>query len=148
MKSLPNRIFFAQAEEQIRQGNNVLIRPEGNSMVPMLRGGSDVVELAPVKPENIKRGTVVFYNYRGNYMIHRIMKVGKDGLCDILGDGNIRPEMVPSADIIAVMRSIRHADGRTIGCDSPGWKFRSWLWMTLRPVRRYILGIMRRINYF
>ena len=142
---MPNHAFFGEVERDLVEGHNVLVRPDGDSMMPLLRGGRDIVELAPITSADIRRGAVVFYNYRGHYMIHRIVGIN-DGVCEILGDGNITPEYLPAREIIGVVCSIRRPSGRVVAVSSRRWKMCSALWMALRPARRYILWAIRKVS--
>ncbi|WFO76330.1 signal peptidase I [Desulfurococcaceae archaeon MEX13E-LK6-19] len=47
---------------------------EGKSMFPLLREG-DIVFIKKVSPEDIHVGDVIVYEYRGKYIIHRVIKV-------------------------------------------------------------------------
>jgi len=145
MLVIPNDILFGEVERRIAAGERVLIRLQGESMMPMMRGGRDVVELGPLDGGDIRRGTVVLCRYRGRHILHRIVKVEEDRLT-LMGDGNLQPEKVAAADVVAVMRSLHRPSGRVITASSRSWKVCSAVWLALRPARRYILGAMRRIT--
>jgi hypothetical protein len=138
MKTLPNGLFFEAAAEEIAAGRNVLVRLKGDSMRPLLRGDRDVAELGPFAPEEVARGAVALYFTRGRHVLHRVMRVDGER-CVCMGDGNMQPEYISSRDIIALMRSVRRPCGRVTLCSSRRWRWSSWLWMALRPARRYLL---------
>ncbi|MDR0510220.1 MAG: S24/S26 family peptidase [Rikenellaceae bacterium] len=141
MKTMPNNALFEAAIDEIGAGRSVLLRCGGNSMRPFLHDGRDVIELAPCTPEQIVRGAVVLYNYRGQYMVHRIVRLRADGRCECMGDGNLRTETILTSDVMAVMRSVRRRNGRTVLCRSASWQWHWRLWAALRPVRRILLKI-------
>jgi len=63
-----------------------------NSMDPMFDLGSNGIEVIPESPYDVKVGDVISYEYDGNVIAHRVVKVGADeqGLYYITkGDNNI-----------------------------------------------------------
>jgi len=150
---IPNEILFEEVERRIATGERVLIRLQGDSMLPMMHGGRDVVELGPVEEGDLRRGAVVLCRYRGRHILHRIVKVGGGGTdgsgggaLTLMGDGSLTLEHVAAGDVVAVMRSLHRPGGRVVDTASRGWQMRSRVWMALRPARRYILGLYRRLG--
>jgi len=46
-------------------------------------------------------------------------------------------------DVIGVVIRVIRASGRTVGCDSPGWRLRSRLWLAIPPwLRRQVLRVL------
>ena len=145
MLVIPNDILFEEVERLIAAGERVLIRLKGESMTPMMHSGRDVVELGPLADGDLRRGAVALCRYRGSHILHRIVKVEGEKLT-LMGDGNLRPEYVAAGDVVAVMRSLHKPSGRVIDAASCGWRFYSCVWMALRPLRRYLLGVYRRVK--
>ena len=144
MKTIPNDIFFAQVESELSAGRSVIFKVKGNSMYPFLRNGIDSVRLAPVNQPLVKNDVVIF-KYYGNQILHRIIKI--DGERYILqGDGIIiNREHCRKEDVIGVVTHIFRGEGRMIPVTSLKWKILSWIWLSLRFARRYLLTILRRI---
>ena len=140
-----NEILFEEVERHIAAGEHVLLRLQGDSMLPMMRSGRDVVELGPVAEGDLRRGVAVLYRRDGRHILHRIVKVEGSALT-LMGDGNLNPEYVAAGDVVAVMRSLRRPGGRVVSTSSWSWRLRSRVWMFLHPVRRYILGVYRRLG--
>ena len=145
MLIIPNEIMFEEVERQIASGNRVHIRLQGDSMLPMMRGGRDVVELGPVREDDIAPGAVVLCRCGGRHILHRIVGI-EHGRLTLLGDGNLTPEYLPASDVVAVLRAIHRPSGRVVTTDSRWWRFRSRAWMALRPVRRILMAVYRRLN--
>lgn len=146
---LTNEEFFAQVEQMLAEGNEVQLRVKGGSMRPLLRSDRDRVVLAPYRTgEPLRCGQVVLFRYRGQYILHRIVRIEDDRLI-LEGDGNYhRQEHCRVADVAAVMRRIVRSDGREIACDSGYWRHLSRLWRMLPPLaRRYILALLYRAGY-
>lgn len=130
----------------VSEGRIVSLTVKGNSMNPALVHLRDQITLKPWTPDDIRKGTVALVkDIRGNYLIHRI--ISKDSsTVTLLGDGNTgMTETATYDNIIAIMHSIRR-NGREWSSDSLSWRIYSWIWMWLTPVRRYPLGLWRKLN--
>lgn len=132
--------------ELISEGRSVQIRVRGYSMNPFLMHMRDSITLSPWKEEDIRKGTVALVkDIRGEYLIHRIIAVRDDHII-LLGDGNIRIyEKAYKENIIAVATGFTR-NGKDVSTNSFRWKAYSFLWNLLRPVRRWPLGLWRRLN--
>ena len=155
MKQIANDIFFQQVEQELRQGNTVMIPLKGHSMYPFIRDGKDKVLLAEVSDRNqLKKLDIVLFRYNGKHILHRIVAI--DGFnCTIQGDGiYASKEYCKKTDIVALAVEIHRlrTDGsyNTIQVSSSGWRFLSALWLLLSPLRRYLLYILRCpfLNYY
>lgn len=143
--TLPNQ-FLAEAARALADGETVKIHITGESMYPFIRSGRDTVEIVPCPPgDELPAWCCPFYQWGGNYMIHRY--IGRDGDdCLMLGDGNVaRIERVPRREIIGLLRRIYHADGSVQDCTDPRWLRRAQWWYRLRPLRRWLLPFLKRI---
>ena len=144
---LNNKIFFAEVEELLAEGRQVTILVRGNSMRPLLRDGRDKVILRKAIDEDIKKGAVMLFRYRGSHVMHRVTRIEGDVVI-FEGDGNYKLQEVASRkDIIAVMETVVRPSGRRIECSGRRWRVLSCVWLSqARFVRRVILGIMRRLK--
>lgn len=85
---IPNELFFAEVQAQIRQGKKVKIRVRGNSMLPFIRNNDEAL-LIPPTPEKIRKGTpVVAQTDELGIVLHRIHRIDGNRIT-LLGDGNI-----------------------------------------------------------
>lgn len=79
-------------------------------MLPMLDGATDTVTFAP-PPDRLKKYDVAFYRRRktGQLVLHRVVKVCKDGSYVFSGDGQyyFEPGIV-HADILALTVAFTH----------------------------------------
>ena len=135
--------------EEIRQlgaeGMSATITVKGNSMNPFIVDGRDRITLGPFADEELRRGCVALVrDVRGEYLVHRV--IAREGdMVTLLGDGNLRmTEKAHVSEVIALMRSVERK-GRTVSVESFVWKAYSWLWMLLEPVRRWPLGLWRKL---
>ena len=144
---LKNDIFFAEVEQLLAEGRQVTITVRGNSMRPLLRDGRDKVVLRKANDEDIKKGAVMLFRYRGSHVMHRVRKIEGDVVI-FEGDGNYKlQEIALRKDIIAVVEAVVRPSGKRIECSSRRWRILSYMWLSqARIERRVILGIMRRLN--
>ena len=134
---LPNDILLGEVAAVLSEGREAVITPTGNSMLPFIRGGRDRVVLR--KQDEIAVGDIVLMYTGGRYILHRIIEIDGEQVT-LMGDGNLKGvEHGTRADIIGTVTEIIRPDGRSI---QPGT---GRFWRTLKPFRRYILFIYRRL---
>ncbi|WP_308501408.1 S24/S26 family peptidase [uncultured Alistipes sp.] len=129
-----NPLLFGLVCELLREGREVTVRVEGESMLPLFRSGSRI-RIHPLRPEELRRGSVVLGETdSGHFVIHRIVAV--DGPVILLqGDGNlIRREALPRERIHGA-----------VDC-SPLRQLLARIWCALGPLRRYPLQLLRKVD--
>lgn len=134
-----------EIRELISEGKTVTLTVKGNSMNPFLVSMRDQMTLGGWKDEDIRKGCVALVkDIRGNYLIHRIIDRDKNTVT-LLGDGNVGfTETATMENIIGIMYSVTRK-GRTWTSDCLLWRLYSWSWMLLTPVRRWPLGLWRKL---
>ena len=142
-----NKIFFAEVENLLAEVESVTVRVRGCSMMPHLRDGKHSVVVRRCKAEDIKLGAVMFFEYRGQWIMHRLRKIEGEKLI-FAGDGNYKLEEVVGRDALrGVVTDIISPSGKKLSCESFLWRFKSWVWLMLPAiVRRYMLAIIRRLK--
>lgn len=93
-------------KEQIEKNCCVKFTPKGNSMLPTLRNNKDIVTLErPVFP--LKKYQIAFYlRDSGQYVLHRVIKVEKDGTYVMRGDNQFfNEEGLRNDQIIGVVKN-------------------------------------------
>lgn len=84
-------VMGAVTEEALRRGDTVRLTVTGNSMYPLLHTRRDTVTLSPAK--TIKKYDITFHKRSdGRYILHRVLKVCKDGTYLIAGDNELKTE--------------------------------------------------------
>ena len=138
-------VMMEEIRTLISEGKTVSLTVKGNSMNPFMVHLRDQMTLGPWKEEDLRKGTVALVlDTHGNHLIHRIIKVDENTVT-LLGDGNVcQTETATRDNVIGIMYSIDRK-GRTYTPQSLAWRIYSAIWMFLTPVRRYPLGIWRRI---
>ena len=142
-----NKIFFAEVENLLAEGESVTVRVRGCSMMPHLRDGKHSVVVRRCKAEDIKLGAVIFFEYRGQWIMHRLRRIEGEKLI-FAGDGNYKLEEVVGRDALrGVVTDIISPSGKKLSCESFLWRFKSGAWLMLPAiVRRYMLAIIRRLK--
>ena len=137
--------MMEEIRKLVSEGRTVSLTVKGNSMNPFLVSLRDQMTLGPWKDEDIRKGCVALVrDISGNYLIHRIIE-RKDDTVILIGDGNVGLyETARMDDVIAIMYSITRK-GKVWNADNRIWKLYSWFWMSILPVRRWPLGLWRRI---
>lgn len=134
-------------EEAIRlvdDGMSVTLPVDGHSMLPFIIGGRESVILT--KPTTSEVGDVVLAWVNGcRYVVHRIIRIEDDHVT-LMGDGNIvGKEYCTIADIKARVTHVVDDKGKPHDINVSWRRQAAKLWWYLRPLRRYILAIYRRI---
>ena len=135
---------IAEAVRLVQKGVTVTFPVTGQSMLPFIIGGKESVILH--RPGLIDVGDVVLAWVDGNrYVVHRIIKLDYDRVT-LMGDGNVAvTEHCRLNDIKARVTHVVSADNKKRDLYSR-WRVRAAkLWYWLRPIRRYLLAIYRRL---
>lgn len=136
-----------EIEPLLKAGACIQIHPQGYSMYPFIDPRRDEVVLAGIEDGSaLRRGDVVLYcRENGMLVLHRIYKIGQDGLY-LLGDhqtaieGPVRREQV-KGKMTGMVR-----DGRYMDVGNPGYRMLSVVWLWLRPARRAIMVPAARLR--
>ena len=134
---IPNNVLFEEVATVLQEGREAVILPTGKSMLPFIREDVDRVVLR--KKDSYAVGDIVLAHFGGRYVLHRIVALDGDAVT-LMGDGNLKGQEKGSTDgIVGAVTAIVRPDGRR---RVPG---KGRLWRALKPVRRYLLAIYRRL---
>ena len=136
--------FIEEALRLVQKGVTVTFPVTGQSMLPFIIGGKESVILH--RPVLIDVGDVVLAWVDGNrYVIHRIIRIEGDRIT-LMGDGNVGvTEHCLLGDIKARVTHVVSADNKERDLHNRWRMHAAKLWYWLRPVRRYLLAIYRRV---
>lgn len=134
---IPNDILLGEVAALLREGREAVITPTGNSMLPFIRGGVDRVVLR--RTDDVTVGDIVLVHTGGRYILHRLIARDGDALT-LMGDGNLQgTESCTTADVVGTVTAVIRPSGQEL---TPG---KGRLWRLLKPLRRYLLAIYRRL---
>ena len=144
-KTVPNEELIPAIGKLIEEGQEVIFKPKGVSMLPFIRGGRDSVLLR--KADELKVGDIALAEIsEGRYVLHRIETI-EDEMIVLMGDGNlVGRERCRKEDVMAIAVKIIK-ENKEIDCQSPRHMRMAEIWKRLLPVRRYLLAIYRRIIF-
>lgn len=133
---LPNEVLLEEAGKLLDEGRDVTFTPLGSSMLPFIHGGKDSVTLRKMPSAQV--GDIVLVRLPGRYVLHRI--IAREGeKVTLMGDGNlVGTENCRLPDIMGTVTAIQKGK-RSV---TPG---KGRFWRVLKPFRRYILAIYRRL---
>lgn len=144
-------------EEAIRlteEGICVTLPVNGNSMLPFIIGGHESVILQkPILPSvqsatgrAIRVGDVVLAWADGcHYVVHRIISI-KGNAVTLMGDGNLAStEHCAVTDVKALVTHVVGADEKPHDLYCFWRRVTARIWWHLRPIRRYLLALYRRL---
>ena len=136
--------IIEEAIRLVREGVSVTLPVNGNSMLPFIIGGKESVILQG--PGLIDVGDVVLAWVEGNrYVVHRIIRIDGNRVT-LMGDGNlVGTEHCSLSDIKAKATHVVDCHERTHDLYTSRRMLGARLWWHLRPIRRYLLAIYRRL---
>lgn len=137
--------IIKEAVRLVADGVSVTFPVKGRSMIPFIVGGRESVVLQ--KPDDLKVGHVVLAEIAPeHYVVHRIIRIGPDDRITLMGDGNIRgTESCRREHVLARATHVVDAQGQRRTLESKGQIFKARVWYRIRPFRRIILAVLRRI---
>ena len=137
---------MAEIVKLISEGHTVTITAKGYSMNPFIVHMKDEITLGPWEDHMIRKGAVVLVkDNRGMFVLHRIISRKGDHI-RLMGDGNIGiTEDASTKNIIGLMTAVTNK-GRTYRTEGLTWRLYSWFWQMITPMKRYPLGLWRRLH--
>lgn len=146
---LNNSELFAQVAIELKNGHEVIIPCKGTSMIPFIKNNNKVLLTAP---DNLKKGDIVLFKYHGNYILHRLIKIHnnledkKTPTAEMMGDGILKTkELAPVENILGKVKSIINKQEQIVYPNKKSERIKWELWHLCKPIRRYLLGIYRRL---
>jgi hypothetical protein len=141
---MTDEIIIQEAIRLVDEGVSVTFPVKGYSMLPFIIGGKESVILQ--KPQVVRLGDVVLaWVDDCRYVVHRVIGIEGEHVI-LMGDGNILGvEHCLLSDVKALATHVVDAKGCKHDLYSPWRQRAARLWWQMRPVRRYILAIYRRL---
>lgn len=140
----PNAELLPEIVRMLNEGHTVTLRLRGFSMRPFLEDNRDKALLT--KPINPAVGDPVLAEIsKGHFVLHRIIAIEGQHVT-LRGDGNLGNEKCRLEDICGAVIGFYRKDHTDMDrTDGIKWRLYSYLWTHLYPIRRYLLGIYRRL---
>ena len=132
-------LYLGMLTGLVAEGKDVPLVVTGGSMTPFMIHRRDSVLLSPIAGRKLRRGDIVLYlRDNGRYVMHRIVRVCRDGTYVLCGDAQTETEPGIRRDqILARAASVRRKGKvKRPGCFY--WFFFAQIWSRLIPVRRLL----------
>lgn len=142
-----NHLFMEEIRRMFNEKGKscVTFVVRGYSMRPFVEHERDKVILVP--PRTPKVGDVVLAEIAAKrYALHRVIKI-KDGIYTMQGDGN--PTSLVEHFTEEKIVGMAHAfirKGKVVPLTSRKWRIYSTVWRVLKPMRRLLLAVYRRLK--
>ena len=125
-------------EEVLASGGEFRMYPKGTSMLPLLVQGKDSVILRRNDSRKVQKHDILLYRRDdGHFVLHRAMKLEKDGTYTMCGDNQTLLETGIRADQIIGYVGAVYKDDRLVAADSLGYRVYVTLWCFM-PIRRIV----------
>ena len=147
--TLPPEVLLEEYRRILAEEPEVEALPlviSGSSMTPFLVHGRDTVYLSRLE-RPARRGDMLLYQRScGQYVLHRVWKVEKDGTFTMVGDAQVELERgIREDQIIAVVTSVIRK-GKRMGPGSFWWEFFEKIWIRMVPLRPFFWKVYSRLR--
>lgn len=137
-KMLPPEILLEEyrrilAEEPMVEALPLIV--SGSSMTPFLVGGRDTVYLSRLE-RPVRRGDILLYQRdSGQYVLHRVWKVEKNGTFTMVGDAQVELEHGIREDQVIAIVTFALRKGKPMFPGFFWWEFFEKIWIRMVPLR-------------
>jgi hypothetical protein rflaF_17574 len=129
-------------EEVITRKGKLVYTNKGDSMMPLIREGKDLLVISRKPSGRLKKYDVPLYRRdSGQYVLHRILKVREKDYV-ICGDNRCNKEYgITDKHIIGVLSAVVR-NGKTVSVAD--WRYRLYMhiWCDFFPVRAFIIRVI------
>ena len=132
-------------EEEIKKSGRIIYTNVGDSMMPYIKQGRDVLVISEVNGRLNKYDVPLYKRDSGQYVLHRILKEKKNDYV-ICGDNRWNKEYgITDRHIIGILTGVIR-DGQEIPVTSRKYRIYVHLWCDLFPVRAFILRVCQFVK--
>lgn len=146
MKTIDTKSYLSALCEIAQKGKLVSTIVSGNSMTPFLGNNRDYVYLE-IPKRNLRKGDIVlFMRSNGDFVLHRIKKVTKDGYY-MIGDRQTVSEGPVKKEQIKLLVVMVKRKGKLLYPQDLRWKFYSKIWnnlVFLRPLAFFLIKLCKK----
>ncbi len=133
-------------EDILKEDGSLTYISYGYSMYPLIRQKEDILHIISPKKE-FKKGDIVLYKDKEHhYVLHRIIKIRKDGKYLLAGDHNYwKDPLIEKENIIGILKDITKKDGKVIDLEKDK-KFHAWICIHLFHIKALYLMFVKGIR--
>lgn len=138
---LPNDLVLEHLQASLRQGKQVSIPVKGNSMLPFLRNGDQVL-ITPFEAAALRKGMILLASVQGQMVLHRLVNFSAERVL-LAGDANLaQHEDVSIEDVIGNATTVWKG-AQELKLDKWQQRCLGQLWYLIRPLRRVVKKLYR-----
>lgn len=142
------KALFPIIEEKINLGDSFSFLAFGNSMLPFIKNGKDIVTLSPIKRPILKNDVVFYRRKSGQFVLHRVVRRLDSGEFWLCGDNEFQIEKgIEKEQIIALLTDIKRGKNGLLNIP-----FISKIYLVFLPLKRSALlfryKVKNRIQFF
>lgn len=132
-------------EEQLAKNGKLIYTNKGDSMMPLIKQGRDLLIIEPVHGRLKKYDVPLYKRDSGQYVLHRILKVRKNDYV-ICGDNRwIKEYGICDRHIIGVLTAVVR-NGKEVSVHDRKYKLYVHLWCDFFPVRAFIVHVFSKLK--
>lgn len=141
IRKVDTQLYVGMLKSLVLEGKEVSMVITGSSMAPFLIHERDRILISPVR-DPLRRGDMVFFQRKsGQYVMHRIRKVKKNGETgreeyDLIGDNQTETEGPIERDQIFGLITAVERKGKWLRPGCFWWEFFRRVWLRMIPIRR------------
>lgn len=138
--------YYPLIKDTLDQGGTFSLTITGTSMYPFIVGGRDKVTLSPL-PEKLKKNDLPLYRRaNGAFVLHRIVKVCKDGTYTCCGDHQWWPEKGLRQEQMIGLATQYVRKGRTLTNKNLMYRIYRTVWTWVLPLRPKLFRLNGKWN--
>lgn len=137
--------YYPLIKETLDNGGTFSMTITGSSMFPFILGGRDKVTLSPITGKLKKNDLPLYRRDDGAFVLHRIVKVEKDGTYTCCGDHQTWLEKGLRHDQMIGIATAYVRKGKKITNRNVIYRVYRTLWTWLRRFRPYFFALHHKI---
>ena len=128
-------------EEVLASHGRLIYTSVGDSMLPLIRQGRDLVVIEPPKGRLRRFDVPLYRRDSGQYVLHRVLRVREKDYV-LCGDNRWRRETgITDKHVIGVLRLVVR-DGKELSVEDRRYRLYVLLWCGLFPLRASLLKLL------
>lgn len=143
-KTVDLATMYPLIREKLDMGGSFTLTITGTSMYPFILGGRDRVTLTKVPQKLRKNDLPLYIRTNGQFVLHRIVKVHKDGTYTCCGDHQWQKEPGLRHDQMVAVATAYVRKGKNLTNRNVFYRIYRTVWTWVIPLRRYYFGLERR----
>ena len=145
-KTIDLNDMYPVIKEVLDNGGTFTLTITGSSMYPFILGGRDQVTLSPV-PKKLKKNDLPLYRRKnGQFVLHRIVKVCKDGTYTCCGDHQCQLEKGLEFEQMVGLATSYVRKGKKLTNKNLLYRFYRMTWTWVRNYRWVFFAIDNRLR--